>query len=207
MGPGSFRTPLTLSGRYVELIPLAREQRDSLIGAARDPEIGRYLRHPPGQTPQKMDALIEAALGAQSEGTALAFTTRLIPSHRTVGMTNYLGIDRDNHGVEIGGTWLDSAYWRTPVNGECKLLLLRHAFEDESAHRVQLQTDSRNLRSQRAIERLGAVREGVLREDVLLGDGYRRSSVYFSILATEWPGVKAGLEAQLARPWLPTTTP
>jgi N-acetyltransferase len=207
MGPESFRVPLTLSGRYVELVPLAREQRDDLVGAARDPEIGRFLRHPPGQTSREMDSLIEAALGAQAEGTALPFTTRLLPDHRTVGMTNYLRIDRENHGVEVGGTWLDSAYWRTPVNGECKLLLLRHAFEDESAHRVQLQTDDRNQRSQRAIERLGAVREGVLREDVLLRDGYRRSSVFYSILASEWPLVKTRLEAQLARPWTPAATP
>lgn len=151
-----------------------------------------------------MDDLIDELLVAQSEGTDLPFTTRTLPDHTVAGMTRFLRIDRESQWVEIGGTWLDTALWRTPVNTEAKYLMLRHAFEGESAHRVQLQTDSRNERSQRAIARLGAVREGVLREDVLLAGGYFRSSVYFSVLATEWPAVRSGLEAQLRRPWTGT---
>jgi len=203
MGPESFRTAVTLSGQHVELVPLKRAHREALRFAARDAQVGRYLRHGPGRTLDEMDGLIDELLRAQADGTDLPFTTCLLPDHRPVGMTRYLRIDRANHWVEIGGTWLDSAYWRTPVNTECKLLLLRYAFEKEKVHRVQLQTDLRNERSQRAIARLGAVREGVLREDVLLPDGYIRSSVYYSVLESEWPAVKNRLSAFLARPWNP----
>jgi RimJ/RimL family protein N-acetyltransferase len=203
MGPESFRTPLTLSGRHVELVPLAKEHREGLRRAATDPEIGRYLRHGPGRSAEDMDDLIDTLLRAQAAGTDLPFTTRLLPNHQTLGMTRYLRIDRANQWVEIGGTWLDSAYWRTPMNGETKYLLLRHAFEKEAAHRVEFQTDSRNERSQTAIARLGAVREGVLREDVRLANGYFRSSVHYSVLVSEWPSVKSRLDSFLARPWVP----
>jgi RimJ/RimL family protein N-acetyltransferase len=202
MRPESFRTPVTLTGRYVELVPLEKGHRDALRLAAADPEIGRYLRQGPGRSPEEMDHLIDTLRAAQSDGTDLPFTTRLLPDHRAVGMTRYLRIDRENQWVEVGGTWLDSAYWRTPVNTESKYLLLRHAFEHEEARRVQLQTDLRNERSQRAIARLGAIREGVLREDVRLPDGYFRSSVYYSVLASEWPEMKSRLEAALERAWV-----
>lgn len=102
-----------------------------------------------------------------------------------------------NRHVEIGWTWLARACWRTPLNTECKYLLLKHAFEDWQCIRVQLKTDLRNERSQRAIERLGAVREGVLRKAVIVKDGYQRTSVYYSILDDEWAEVKARLEGFL----------
>jgi RimJ/RimL family protein N-acetyltransferase len=201
MRPDQFRTPLTLSGPHVELVPLQKEHREGLRRAAGDPQIRQYLRNGPGSSLEDMDVLIEMLLAAQAAGTDLPFTTRLLPDHRVVGMTRYLRVDRENRWVEVGGTWLDSSYWRTPVNSETKLLMLGHAFEDEGVHRVQLQTDLRNERSQRAIERIGAMREGVLREDVLLSDGYLRSSVYYSVLRSEWPETKARLESYLARPW------
>jgi RimJ/RimL family protein N-acetyltransferase len=103
--------------------------------------------------------------------------------------------------VEIGGTWTDPTLWRTPFNTESKRLMLGYAFDTEHVHRVQLKTDLRNLRSQRAIERLGALREGVLREHLLVFGGVRRSSVYYSILEAEWPAVRDRLDAALARPW------
>ncbi len=199
--PGSFRHPLTLSGRYVELVPLERGHRDALFSIASLPEVWRYLRHGPVRAPEDLDQVISALLESRDAGTDLPFTTRLLPEHRPIGMTRFLRIDRVNQGVEIGGTWLDPAWWRTPINTETKLLLLRHAFEQEGAHRVQLQTDLRNERSQRAIARLGAAREGILRDDVLLVDGTFRSSVYFSVLAPEWPAVRSRLESALARPW------
>lgn len=199
----SFRPPLTLSGRYVELVPLERAHAPELFVLARRPEVTQYLRTGPIRSLREMEETIESLLALQSAGTDLSFTTRLLPSRRAIGMTRFLRIDRPNDGVEIGGTWIDPVLWRTPVNSEAKLLMLRHAFEVEGAHRVQLQTDSRNDRSQRAIARLGATREGVLREDVLLGNGYRRSSVYFSVLASEWPSVRARLESFLVRPWSP----
>jgi RimJ/RimL family protein N-acetyltransferase len=197
----SLRTPFTLTGRYVELVPLERDQREPLRAAAADPQIGRFLRNGPGHSAGEMDHLIDTLLAAHAAGTDLPFTIRLLPDHRTVGMTRFLRIDRENDWVEVGGTWLDSAYWRTPVNTESKLLLLHHAFEIENVRRVQFQTDLRNQRSQAALARLGAVREGVLREDVRLPDGHFRSSVYYSIVRSEWPVVKSRLEASLARPW------
>jgi RimJ/RimL family protein N-acetyltransferase len=210
MRPESLRSSFTLAGRHVELVPLDRGHRTELRLAASVPEVGQYLRHTPGRSLHDMDELIDTLLTAQAAGTDLPFTTRLLPDHRTVGMTRFLRIDRENQWVEIGGTWLDPALWRTPINTETKYLLLRHAFENEAVHRVQLQTDLRNERSQRAIVRLGAVREGVLREDVRLSDGAFRSSVYYSILTAEWPAVKSRLESYLARPWggvAPPATP
>jgi len=201
MEADGFRAPRTLPGRYVELVPLVAAQRVPLLYAARDPEVRRYLRNGPGTTLTEIDGLIALLLERQRLGTDLPFTTLRLPDRRPIGMTRYLRIERPDRAVEIGGTWLDSEFWRTPINTESKYLLLRHAFEDERVHRVQLQTDSRNERSQRAIERLGAVREAVLREDVLLPGPYYRSSVIYSILEPEWPAVKRRLEGSLARPW------
>lgn len=202
----SFRTPVTLSGRYVELVPLSLAHGAELWEPASHPAVGQFLRTGQIRSARDMQSQIAALLTAQSAGTDLPFTIRLRPLSRAIGMTRFLRIDRPDQSVEIGGTWLATTYWRTPVNTESKLLMLTHAFDTEGAHRVQLQTDLRNERSQRAIARLGAVREGVLREDVLLPDGYRRSSVYYSILASEWPAVKTRLEAALARPWTPPTS-
>jgi RimJ/RimL family protein N-acetyltransferase len=114
-----------------------------------------------------------------------------------VGSTRYLDIRRENRGLEIGWTWLAAAVQRTAVNTECKYLLLRHAFETLGAIRVQLRTDLRNLRSQRAIERIGATREGVFRQERIMWDGYLRDSVFYSVIDCEWPAVKARLEARL----------
>lgn len=201
MAESGFRPPLTLPGRYVELVPLSAAHRVPLHYAARDPEIRRYLRNGPGSTIEEVDGLIAKLLAAQADGTDLPFTTLGLPDRRPIGMTRYLRIEREDRSVEIGGTWLDSHYWRSPINTESKYLLLRHAFEVEKVHRVQLQTDLRNERSQRAIERLGAVREAVLREDVLLPGPYYRSSVIYSVLEGEWPTVQRRLEGFLARPW------
>jgi len=205
--PRSFRSPVTLRGTYVELVPTERSHRLSLHEAARDPEVSRYLVDPPGSTLEEVDRLIELVLRRQREGTDLPFTIVRLSDRRPVGMTRYLNIDRPDESVEIGGTWLDSSLWRTPFNSDSKYLLLRHAFEVEKAHRVRLNTDLRNERSQAAIARLGATREGVLREDRLVRSGYRRSSVVFSILADEWPRVKVRLEQGLARPWAPSRPP
>ncbi|MFM8320705.1 MAG: GNAT family N-acetyltransferase, partial [Chloroflexota bacterium] len=117
-----------------------------------------------------------------------------------LGCTRYLDIRPAHRGVEIGGTWYGAAYQRTGVNTEAKYLLLQHAFETWGCVRVQLKTDLRNQRSQRAIERLGAVREGVIRNHMVLPDGSLRHSVIYSILDSEWPAVKLRLEALMARP-------
>ena len=122
-------------------------------------------------------------------------------------MTRYLEIDRDHRRVEVGGTWYAVSHQRTPVNTECKRLLLGHAFDVEKVQRVQFKTDLRNLRSQRAIERLGAVREGVLRDHMQMPDGFTRSSVVYSIVRREWPEIRARLDALLTRSWSPSSLP
>lgn len=204
MRPESFRPPVTLEGRFVRLVPLAASQRVALWHAGADPEVGRYVLHGPGTTLGEMDALIAFLLAQQEAGTDLAFSIVRSEDDLPVGMTRFLHIDRQNDAAEVGGTWFDRRFWRTPFNTESKYLMLGHAFDVERAHRVVLQTDARNERSQRAIERLGAVREAALREDKLLRDGSYRTSVIYSILASEWPTVKRGLETQLARPWKKT---
>ena len=203
----SFRPPVTLEGRYVELVPLALAHRDALRAAADDPEVGRYLLEGPGTTLDDIERQITRLLERQASGTDLPFTILRATDRRPVGMTRYLSIDRPNGVVEIGGTWLDRRLWRTPFNTDAKYLLLRHAFEGEGAHRVFLKTDARNERSQRAIERIGAIREAVMREHLLLENGHYRSSVYYGLLAPEWPHVKAELEAKLERPWSPPPNP
>lgn len=207
MRPDRFRSPVTLPGTYVELVPLERSHAPALLHAARDPEVQRYLARPVGASLDEVDATVELLLGRQAQGTDLPFATRLRSSGAVVGMTRFLRIDRENDTVDIGGTFLDSTYWRTPLNTDAKLAMLRYAFDNAGVHRVSLQTDLRNERSQAAIARLGAVREGILREDRHLPDGYYRSSVIFSIVAREWPSVRRRLQAALARPWTPPTAP
>jgi len=199
----SFEAPLTLTGRWIRLAPLSPDHAAGLREAFRDPEVGRYLLYRPADSLEGMQALISRYLEWQRTGAVLPFTTVLRANDRPIGMTNYLHIDRENRSVEVGGTWLDSTYWRTPVNTEAKYLLFRHAFEVEQVHRVSLQTNIQNERSQKAIARVGATREAVFRDDKLLADGTFRTSVVFGVLVSEWPRVKASLEAQLARPWNP----
>ncbi len=117
---------------------------------------------------------------------------------RAIGSTGYLDIDRPNRALEIGMTWYGTDYQRTAVNTECKFLLLRHAFEQLEALRVCLKADHRNTRSRRAIERIGAVREGVLRNHRIARDGVNRHSVYYGIINSEWPAVRDRLQAILA---------
>lgn len=204
MSPGlvatGFRPPVTLEGRWVSLIPLARDHIPDLAKAGRDPEIWRHLWIGPGRTVEEMTTLVDYHLGEQERGTVQAFTVLARPERRPTGIVRFLEIERDHRSVELG-TWLDSAVWRTPINTEVKLLMMRYAFETERAHRLQLKTDERNARSQRAIERLGAVREGTLREHLVRPDGSFRSSIYYSVLSNEWPAVRTRLESLLARPW------
>jgi RimJ/RimL family protein N-acetyltransferase len=199
----SFRNPVTLTGRWIRLVPLAPDHATALRAAAQDPEIRRFLVPGPGETREEMEALVSLLLDQQKAGTDLPFTTILRADGRPVGMTGYLHIDRTNRSVEVGGTWLDSVLWRTPVNTESKFLLFRHAFETEKVHRVCLRTDLTDERSQRAVARLGAVREAVFRDDRLLPDGSFGSTVVYGVLASEWPRVRDGLERMLAHDWNP----
>jgi len=202
-----FRPPLTLPGRFVVLVPLERAHAPALVEAGSDPEIWRYLVVAPCHTVPEMEALIALLLQRQELGTDLAFAVLDRATGTPLGMTRFLEIDRENRRVEIGGTWYARSAQRTPVNTECKRLLLGHAFAVEGANRVQLKTDLRNRRSQQAIERLGAVREGVLRDHTVMPDGFIRQSVVYSIVFSEWPSVRARLDALLERPWSRDTRP
>ena len=194
----SFRTAPTIVGRFLRLEPLQEAHASALLEPARDPEVFRYLRYAPGGSESAMLAHIRELLARLGRGTDLPFTIYRRSDDRPVGMTRFLEIDRENSSVEVGGTWIDRRLWGSIVNTESKRLMLSYAFDQEAAMRVQIKTDLRNLRSQKAIEKLGAVREGVLRSHVVMPDGFRRSSVYYSILAAEWPPVRDRLDRRIA---------
>ena len=191
--------PITLTGKLVRLEPLSESHVPALIVAARDENIWRYMLYGYPDNEKKMLTLVRDLLQRQANGTDLPFAVIQLASGRAVGMTRYLEIRPEHRALEIGGTWYATEFQRTAVNTECKYLMLRHAFEALGCTRVQFKADARNARSIRAIERLGAVREGVLRNHMITPDGTLRDSVYFSILDREWSGVKARLEKMLAR--------
>ncbi len=186
--------PITLIGRVVRLAPLAEAHTADLARVGLDPDIWRFMLYGNIDSEIKMLGFVRDLLARQARGSDLPFAVIDLGTGQAIGCTRYMNIDRANRGLEIGGTWYGPAYRRTAVNTECKYLLLRHAFETLGCIRVQFKTDLRNERSQRAIERLGAYQEGVLRNHMLLPDGTRRHSVYYSIIDTEWPGVKMRLE-------------
>jgi len=189
--------PIVLTGRVVRLEPLSEAHVPDLTVAGQDERIWRYMPYGRVTTEEKMRAWVQEILSRQARGTDLVFAVVHFETGRAVGSTRYMDIQPGNRGLEIGGTWYAAAFQRTAINTECKYLLLRHAFEVLGCIRVQLKTDLRNERSQQALERIGAVREGVLRHHILMPDGYVRSSVYYSILAAEWLAVKAKLEEKL----------
>jgi RimJ/RimL family protein N-acetyltransferase len=188
--------PVTLEGRIVRLEPLSFSHADGLWEAGNYEQIWTYMTTS-FEKREDVDRYLEAALAAREAGTELPFAIIDRASNRVIGSTRFGNISRHDRGLEIGWTWLTPTVWKTAVNTECKWLLLRHCFEELGCIRVQLKTDSRNLNSQRAIERIGGVREGVLRNHMILRDGYVRDSVYFSILDREWPGVNRKLQMWL----------
>jgi RimJ/RimL family protein N-acetyltransferase len=187
--------PVELAGRYVRLEPLAPHHAGDLLVAAGDPEIWRWMSATL-TTPERMADWIAEAQALQASGAALPFAIVELASGRAVGSTRYLNIMPRDRGIEIGWTWLGGAQWRTPVNSECKYLLLGHAFETLGCIRVQIKTDRRNERSRRAIERLGAQFEGILRNHMIQPYGLRDSAMY-SIIDAEWPAVRDRLSAGL----------
>jgi RimJ/RimL family protein N-acetyltransferase len=189
--------PVTLTGRVVRLEPLSEAHVPDLTIAGQDESIWRYMLYGIVRTEAQMREWVREILSRQAHGTDLPFAVIHLEAGRAIGSTRYLDIRHDDRGLEVGGTWYGVAYQRTAVNTECKYLLLRHAFEGLGCLRVQLKTDLRNERSQKAIERIGAVKEGVLRNHMILPDGSIRHSVFYSIIDSEWPGVKAQLEEKL----------
>ena len=192
-------SPVTLSGRQVRLEPLAESHCESLMRHGDDADLWSYMKYARPDPREAVRAWGEAVRAMTAKGDGLAWAVVDAASGEAVGGTTYLEIAPADKRLEIGNTWLGKAVWRTAINTEAKLLLLRHAFEELGCNRVQLKTDGRNLRSQAAIARLGAVREGVLRAHMVMPDGWLRDTVMFSILAPEWPAVRARLEGFLAR--------
>lgn len=191
-----FASPLRLFGSIVRLDPLEKTHVPALF-EMNDPDIWRFLPYGPIEREQDLHDLARRFLKGAAVGTDLPFTVYHLADARPIGMTRYLNLDEHNRSLEIGGTWYGAAYRGTGINIECKYLLLRHAFESLGCVRVQLKTDARNLRSQHAIEGLGAVREGCLRNHLTLPDGALRDSVVYSILDREWPRVRDHLRMRL----------
>ena len=190
-------SPITLEGRFVRLVPLALEHAPDLHAAGEDRGIWRYMPIAAPEHLQDTERWIRVALAALDSGAEAPFAIIDRASGKAIGSTRYLDIHPEHEAIEIGWTWVAPAHQRTAANTECKYLLLKHAFEALGASRVQLKTDARNAHSQRAIERLGAMREGVLRKQRRMWNGFVRDTVYYSILQNEWPAVKARLEGFL----------
>lgn len=187
-------SPLVLQGRLVRLEPLSEAHAAGLAQIGMDENIWRFMLYGNIQTEAEMLEWVREMLARQQRGADLPFAVIHLPSGQVAGATRYLDIRLDHRGLEIGGTWYGAEYRRTGVNTETKYLLLRHAFETLGCIRVQIKTDLLNVRSQTAIERLGAVKEGVLRKHTIVPGGRVRDSVIYSILDDEWPQVKARLE-------------
>ena len=198
--PHMFTQATTLRGQHVCLMPLSAAHHDDLIEAVKDGELWRhwYTAIP---TPDKMAAEIERRLSLQKQGSMLPFTVQV--NGKAVGMTTYMNIDAANQRVEIGSTWYRASVQRSPVNTECKRLLLAYAFEQLQCNAVEFRTHFFNQQSRRAIERLGAKLDGVLRNHQINhhpdAAGALRDTCVYSILNTEWPSVKAHLDYQLSR--------
>ena len=186
--------PVTLLGRHVRLEPLTEAHVRGLAEIGIGQNFWHFMLYGEMNTEADMRNWILDILGRAEKGTDLPFAAIDLVSGRVAGATRYLNIMPKDRGLEIGGTWYGTEFQRTAINTECKYLLMTHAFETLGAIRVQLKTDSRNERSQKAIERIGAKKEGVLRNHMILPDGYFRHSVFYSVLDTEWPEVKKNLE-------------
>ena len=189
-------TPPTLRGRFVTLEPLEERHAPDLFEVMQDEEVCRYLVWAPPKVREETLALIREGEELMARRQSLVFAQIWNATGRCIGSTRLLDVRPADRQVEIGATFLARAHWRTPANTESKYLFLAHCFEALGCVRVALKTDGRNVRSQEAIARLGAVREGVLRKHMQVR-GYQRDTVYYSILDTEWPEVKRRLAARL----------
>jgi RimJ/RimL family protein N-acetyltransferase len=189
---------VTLTGPHARLTPLTADHHDGLCAATRDGELWR-LWYTAVPAPEGMAAEIERRLGLQATGSMLPFTV-LDADGRVVGMTTYMNIDAKNRRVEIGSTWTARSAQRTPLNTQCKRLLLGHAFDTLGCIAVEFRTHRLNQQSRRAIERLGAQLDGILRAHALASDGTVRDTAVYSVTAAEWPAVRSHLDWQLLKP-------
>jgi len=195
-------SPISLSAPHVQLVPLSHAHHDALVEAVRDGELWNhwYTAIP---APEGMHAEITRRLDLQAKGSMCPFAVIDRATHQAVGMTTYMNIDAVNRRVEIGSTWYRQSVQRSPLNTEAKRLLLAHAFEHLNCIAVEFRTHFFNQQSRRAIERLGAKLDGVLRSHQInphpMAPGALRDTCVYSIVASEWPNVKTHLDYQLAR--------
>lgn len=186
-----------LQGKYVRLEPLKPSHAAGLLEVGRQLDDWTYLSIPGlVDKAQSEEWVVQAMLMAERQ-EQLPYTICDAATGKPLGSSRYMAIRPKHHALEIGYTWLGRAAQRTPVNTETKLLMLSHAFESMGAYRVELKTDSRNKRSQRAIERIGGQREGLLRKHMVAQGGYHRDTIMYAITDDDWPAVKAGLMARL----------
>jgi N-acetyltransferase len=194
----SWPPPIELNGPHARLVPLAPAHAEGLRAAVEDGRLWE-LWYTAVPTPAGVDAEIERRLGLQTKGSMLPWT--VFDAHgRIVGMTTYMNIDAANRRVEIGSTWTARSAQRTPLNTQCKRLLLCHAFETLDCIAVEFRTHRLNMQSRRAIERLGAQLDGILRAHLRSPNGSLRDTAVYSITAAEWPAVRAHLDWQLEKP-------
>ena len=191
--------PVVLTGTCVRLEPLTIAHAPALAEIGIGQAFWDFMLYGNINTVEDMHNWVLDILSRAEKGTDLPFVAIHLASGKVAGATRYLNIMPKDRGLEIGGTWYGTEFQRTGVNTECKYLLMQHAFETLGCIRVQLKTDARNERSQRAIERIGAVREGILRNHMILPDGRYRNSVFYSVLDTEWPNVKKRIEEMMVR--------
>ena len=187
---------IMLDGNTVKLLPMETSHLDGLWEAGHNQSIWEFTSSKI-RNKAEMNKVIEFAIAEREKGTQIPFVVLDKVTGKIAGSTRFLDLSEAHKSLEIGWTWYSPDYWRTRVNTETKLLMLQHAFEKIGVNRVQFCTDSRNVRSQAAIARLGAEREGVLRKHRIIADGYVRDTVIFSILKEEWPRIKTGLQEKL----------
>jgi len=190
-------TPVTLTGKHVRLEPMTEAHIAGLAAIGVGQTFWEYMLYGNMESEDDVANWVKDILSRAERGTDLPFVVIHLESGRVAGATRYLNIMPNDKGLEVGGTWYGLDFQRTAVNTECKYLMLIHAFETLGCIRVQIKTDSINVRSQKAIERIGAVKEGVLRNHMILPNGRIRHSVFYSILDSEWSKVKKGLEDML----------
>ncbi|MFZ6801505.1 GNAT family N-acetyltransferase [Undibacterium sp. Di24W] len=196
---------ITLTGQHARLTPLSQDHLNDLQAAASDGRLWElFFTSVP--SPENLMTWFKVATEQHEKGLALPFTVFDQVQNKVIGATRYCNIDSANKRLEIGYTWYAQSYQRSAINTECKLLLLTHAFEVLECNAVEFRTDWFNQRSQKAIERLGAKRDGVLRSHMILPDGRVRDTVVYSILKHEWAGVKANLAFKFKRPSTATST-
>jgi RimJ/RimL family protein N-acetyltransferase len=188
--------PTTLSGDIVELLPLETEHFAELEALAKDPKIWEFYVFDGTDAVTFMNVFTDA-LQERALGTRYPFVIFHKEQQKLIGSTHFLDIQPKHRKLEIGSTWLHPDYWATKVNLECKLLLLTHCFETLHTARVQLKTDENNLRSRKAIEKIGGRFEGILRNDMLRDNGTNRNSAYFSIIEAEWAERKVELRERI----------